>query len=155
MLFYISGNKVILSPGINGILPVEYFCLVKTSKNVILYQQNYDFVVYFQFNNNANEIENILVMDVKNEAVIKELNFSDLTNREEDIRKLDILIDFLIEQKLFKEKIIITFSLNRMDNYNNIISKNLKNLRYKSFFMIYIPLDEEDSVIQKNVIIHM
>lgn len=149
--FYISGNKVILSPGINGVLPFEFFSLAKTSKNEILYAQNYDVVVHFLFKtNNANEIENILVIVIKNETFIKELNFSESVN---EIAKLDKLTDYLIENKLFTEKIIITFSSDKIDNYNHLISNNLKDLRYKSFFMIYITLEKDFN--QKSLLIHL
>lgn len=147
--FYISGNKVILTPGINGILPLEFFLLVKTSNNATLYAQRYDFIVNFNFkSNDPNQIDSILIIDLTQEAIVKEFIFSD-SLIESEIVKFDKLIDFLIEQKLFKEKIIVTFSQKNIENYNSLIISNLKSLRYRSFFMIYIT--NEKDIDQKEI----
>lgn len=141
--FFISGNKVILTPGIDAVLPSEYFLLVKTSKNIILHAQKYDFIVYVNFRSGiAPEIENIKVIDLKNHYIIMEFNYFN-SYEVNEISKLDNLIEYLVEQKLFKEKIIISINQKSIENYNCIISNNLKNLRYKSFFMIYSSLEKE------------
>ena len=151
--FYISGNKVILSPGIDGILPVEFFLLVKTRKNVTLYAQKYDYVVYLNFKSvNPNEIENIYIIDIKNENVLKEFNFSGSFEMNE-ISKFYKLTDYLIECNLFREKIIVSFNQERIENYNLLISKYLKDLRYKSFFIIYITLEKDFD--QKEMLFNM
>lgn len=142
--FFISGNKVILTSGINGVLPIEFILLAKTSKNAILFAQNYEFILYFIFNSGSQEIfEKIIIIDIKNHSIYKVIDFLIDSSIDNDHKKLNILIDILIEYKLFREKIIIILPNNRVIQYKNFISKFLKNIRYKSFFLTYIPIPEE------------
>jgi len=142
--FFISGNKVILTSGINGLLPIEFFLLAKTSKNEILYVQNYDFLLYFILNPGSQDIlEKIIILDIKNHSIFKVMDFFDNSSIENEYKKLDSLIHFLIEYKIFREKIIIILSNNRVIQYRNFISNFHKIIKYKSFFLTYIPISEE------------
>lgn len=48
--FYISSNQVILTPGIDGVLPAKYFRQVLNIKDgTFIYQAPFDYIVVYDF----------------------------------------------------------------------------------------------------------
>ncbi len=142
--FYISGNKVILSPGLNGILPIEYFSLVKSVDNSILYSQKYDLIVYFIFKEKdlLKELNLIIIVDSINKNILKEFKLDDTQNNHiSELEVLNNICEYIITKNLFREKIVIAVDNKNIEIFENIIYKNIGELKCKSFFTYYLPLE--------------
>ena len=118
--FFISQNKVILCPGNDqGILPVEYFKIVKDVKGNILYSCEYDIIIKY--------LENAFEIYKDNK----------LLNKIEELNKLG---EFLIEKDLIKEKIIIVVQEKEQKKYNDAIKDGVENdkILYPALFIDYL-----------------
>ena len=131
--FFISKNKVILTPGDeNGILPVEYIKKVIDNKKNILYTCVYEvFIKYIQ-------------------KCFCVYNKKELLFKNEDP---NLIGDFLNEKNLFKNKIItIIENKEDEDEYNKLIKNGVENktIKYVSLFIDYLIDNKENENSEDN-----
>ena len=62
--FYISKNSVVLSPGNDGVIPSEFFKIVKTNQGKVIFSQKYDYVLFILFEPEQN-LESYYLYSVK------------------------------------------------------------------------------------------
>jgi hypothetical protein len=138
--FFISENSVILSPGENekGFLSLDYFRQVKSKNGQYLYKMKYDYIVFINYIND--KIESFNIFDSNGNKNIKEIPL----NEKSELEKFEILTNILIDKKLFKEKICITFINKNEKIFIDFVSTNYQDInKYRSFFCFYKILDTE------------
>ena len=120
--FLLSKNKVILSPGIDGIIPYKYFKRVCDNNGKCLHMQDYE--IGFVMNDN-----NVLTVDLVEMKIIESRQLKDLNEFVETI-----------EKTLFKRPCILIIT--NEEEYVKMISENQSELKYPAFYYDYILLVE-------------
>lgn len=129
MKFFISKNKVVLTPGTNGVLPTKYFEKVTDNKGTILHSQNYEIAVYLKFENSCIKI--VLIIDITNGQLIKKIESSDIYQISSTISEL---------KDVLKRPMIMIIEKNKEKNYIELIKSNIFKHSFMGMFVKYIPL---------------
>ena len=132
--FFISENSVILSPGENGVLPIDYFRKVKSKIGENLYTMKYDFAIIINFKDD--KIEGFDIFDLKEKMKIREISFKENLEVSE-LEKFELLTNNLIDMKLFKEKICVSLLVEKEKIYMNFVKENFEAMKYRSFYCHY------------------
>ena len=102
-------NNVVLSPGIEGVIPTEYLKLVKNKDHNILYSQKYVCSVHYTTNK---------IKIFENNKEIKEL---DNSISEDEISVLNVASDLVISLELVKKPFITVVDKGLEAKYCQII----------------------------------
>lgn len=129
--FFISLNNVVLSPGIDGIIPVKFFKRVLDRNQKLIFDCLYDYFIDFE-NGKINLKKN------KNDILIE------INGDFNDFEKLNKFVNLCIEKEFFKEKIITVISEDNKDKYINVIKKYIENynILYPQVFVDYVLKNE-------------
>lgn len=129
--FFISKNRVILVPGINGILPAKYIKLATDHKQNLLYGQKFEVHVYIRFGQDV--IDYTIIEDGK---IYKTGTLNNINGD-----TLSTLPEFLINDGLVKKPFAIVIDKTAEKEYINLITNNLKDIKYPAFYSDYIIID--------------
>ena len=131
LIFFISLNNVVLSPGIDGIIPVKFFKRVLDRNQKLIFDCLYDYFIDFE-NGKINLKKN------KNDILIE------INGDFNDFEKLNNFVNLCIEKEFFKEKIITVISEDNKDKYINVIKKYIENynILYPQVFVDYVLKNE-------------
>jgi hypothetical protein len=146
--FFISENSVILTPGENekGFLSKDYFRQVKSKNGEILYKIKYDYAIFINYKND--KIESFYIFDIIGYNKIKEIPFSLLDISE--LEKFELLTNVLIDMKLFKEKICISFFNKNEKTFIDFVLANYEEIKqYRSFYCFYKAFNKDLDIINK------
>ena len=129
--FFISLNNVVLSSGIDGIIPVKFFKRVLDKNQNLILGSLYDFFIDF-------ENGKITLKKNKNEILIE------MNGDFNDFEKLNNFIDLCIEKEFFKEKIITIISEDNKNKYVNVLKNYIENCKilYPQVFVDYVLKNE-------------
>lgn len=134
--FYISTNNVVLSPGIDGVIPTEYLKLVTNKDHNILYSQQYVGSVHYTTNK-------IKIFEKNKE--IKELDNSISDN---EISVLNAVSDLLISLELVKKPFITVVDKGLESKYCQIIQEGIEGnkIQKPGVFVDYIVLPQGKNI---------
>jgi 2'-phosphotransferase len=127
---FISKNHVVLTPGIDGILPMEYVKKVVDKKGKLLYAQKFDLGIFLDFDNDG--LLGYIVVDITDQKII-------FQSEDQKIPTFDELAELLIEKELVKKPLIVVIDKNREKDYICLIKNKIEYIKYISIFSDYIP----------------
>ena len=129
--FFISLNNVVLSSGIEGIIPVKFFKRVLDKNKNLILDCLYDYFIDF-------ENGKISLKKNKNESLIE------VNGDFNDYEKLNNFINLCIEKEFFKAKIITIISEDNKNKYINVIKNYIENYKilYPQIFVDYVLKNE-------------
>ena len=131
--FFLSENNVVLSSGINGIIPTKFFKRVLDKNQNVIFACQYDYIICF-------EKDKILLK--KNNDNLIEVN-----GNLNDYGKLNEFVNLCIDKEYFKEKIITVVEKDFESSYNKIIKENVENsnILFPQIFVDYA-LKKDDGI---------
>ena len=131
--FFLSENNVVLSSGINGIIPTKFFKRVLDKNQNVIFACQYDCIICF-------EKDKILLK--KNNDNLIEVN-----GNLNDFDKLNEFINLCIDKEYFKEKIITVVEKDFESSYLKIIKENVENSKilFPQIFVDYV-LKKDDGI---------
>jgi hypothetical protein len=133
--FYISKNKVILSPGIEGIIPANFIKLVTDKKGSILHKQQYESLIHIDFEKGF--IRGFSILDLNNGKIIKS---------EENINiELDEFVETGIDGDVRKRPCVVTIDKDKISIYEAFLTNNFDKIKYIGFFSEYIPISQDNA----------
>lgn len=131
--FFVSKNKVILSPGIEGVIPPKYFKKVVDLHGNVLYSQKYEIGVVFDFSDP--NCVSINVVDLLDKTILFSTNFSKVSELN------DFADKFINEKYILRPFVVIT---NDEEKYTKMIQKEQNEIKHLTFYLDYIPVTLND-----------
>jgi 2'-phosphotransferase len=131
--FFISKNKVVLTPGNNGVLHQKYFKKVEDHKGNILFSQNYEYVIW----TNDGDIS---LINLRSESDVINYKIIDGTSAVEFFNNS---IDDMCSKSIFKSPTVIAVDLNNESAYTKFVMSNYTELKHKSIFTEFIPVNND------------
>jgi hypothetical protein len=131
--FYISKNKVILSPGVNGAIDPKFIKRVTDKKGQILMKQQYEVVVYISIAHNL--VLNYAMIDL---VELKHLQCEAAVNL-----TFDSFINSKLTDDIRRRPFVIAIDKNKQGEYEEYLKKNYHQVKYLSAFTDYIPINPE------------
>lgn len=135
--FYISKNNVILSPGINGVIPSCYIKKATDSNGNILLSQQYDITI--QYNMKTNDIQ-IYSRLQRRESIDQNNN---IKMSLDSVDEINAFSNHFIQTKFTKLPFIIIIEKKYEAEYNEKISLLIQKglIEHPSMFIDYVPVD--------------
>jgi hypothetical protein len=130
--FFISKNRVILSPGIEGAIAPNYLKMVTDKKGNVLHKQNYEVLIYLDFT--ANLILNYMIIDLSELKVLKSETATNIS--------FDNFVENKIDENIFRRPFIIVISEAQKNDYEEYLKNNHHNIKYLGFFSDYITIPD-------------
>lgn len=117
--FFISRNNVVLTPGIEETLPIQYFKVVKDFKNNVLFAQDYSYGLFFDLAdlNNGYVPKKVQVWNLREAVLLFEF---------EDFENFANLIKTLVNKDIFKEPVTILVEKKNEQAWVNYIKNSVK-----------------------------
>jgi 2'-phosphotransferase len=139
--FFISKNKVVLTPGLDGVIPSKFIKKAIDHQNKYLYAQNYEIGILINFNDiSANEIKgNFSIINLENKSLIHSENYS-------NFESFNLLSKFFVNKELITKPFIIIISKQFEDSYINLIQSRQDEIENIAFYSEYIVIDDSEAI---------
>ena len=131
--FFLSENNVVLSSGINGIIPTKFFKRVLDKNQNVIFACQYDCIICFE--------KDKILLKKTNENLIE------VNGNLNDFGKLNEFVNLCIDKEYFKEKIITVVEKDFESSYLKIIKENVENSKilFPQIFVDYV-LKKDDGI---------
>jgi 2'-phosphotransferase len=143
--FFISKNKVVLTPGIDGVLPLEYFKKVIDRNGKILYQETPENCAFLDIDSETGILKTFYVVNLKDNSLIYK--------HTEQSKTLNVVAEFFISKELIKKPFIVVVPANTENIYLKQVENMTNSFGYLAFFIDYLVdnvgtknLSEEEAV---------
>lgn len=131
--FFCSKNRVILTTGIEGELPVKYFKKVTSKSGKILFSQSYEVGCFI---NNAERTFSII--DITNEGkILHKANF-------DPANSLDLLPEYFIRTGLSHRPFIVIIPKEFEQDYVYLITNKQDHIKHIGFYIDYFTTDSSN-----------
>lgn len=137
--FFVSKNKVILSPGIDGVISSKFIKKAVDHENKYLFSQNYEIGILMKLNNiTANEFKgDYSIIDIEKKSLIHNDSLSNL----ESIYQLP---KYFTNKELFSKPYTIILPTCHEDTYRNLILSRQDEIENIAFYCEYILIDDSE-----------
>jgi 2'-phosphotransferase len=151
--FYVSKNKVVLSPGNEGVIAPQFFKKVVDNTGKTLYSQKYEIVIIIDIQNYSNDLfsGSYKIIDLKSQQEKKLINSivdSDyIANGSlESIANFNSLSELFISKEWIKTPFTILIPTNQETIYLKLMNSLKKDINNISFFSEYLVYTESIEV---------
>ena len=135
--FFISANNVVLSPGINGVIPAEYIKKVTNRDHNVIYSQKYSVFVYYTSNK-------IIIYD--DDKVNKKIDNSNSTG---EVDVINSVSEMLISSGLVKSPFVTVVDKGLEARYIKVIQEGIekKIIKHPGVFVDYVLVPNNSNII--------
>ena len=135
--FFISANNVVLSPGINGVIPAEYIKKVTNRDHNVIYSQKYSVFVYYTSNQ-------IIIYD--DDKVNKKIDNSNSTG---EVDVINSVSEMLISSGLVKSPFVTVVDKGLEARYIKVIQEGIekKIIKHPGAFVDYVLVPNNSNII--------